>query len=152
MGPIGHCVVGFAAEPIGRRVPVGVLVFATMILDDLAIAFTYAGIEGAAQASEAARAAIAGAAIAPIVARCMDFLLLAVDLTAARHSIRSDRRFDIVSPRRAIAATLVTGGSPAPCMRGNRRLRAGHPAGRGKLELLCQNRRRPQVPGRKRSS
>jgi hypothetical protein len=46
MGPIGHCVVGFAAEPIGRRVPVGVLVFATMILDDLAIAFTYAGIEG----------------------------------------------------------------------------------------------------------
>src|SRR6516162_1085663 len=72
-------------------------------------AVTYAGIEGAAQASEAARAAIAGAAIAPIVARCMDFLLLAVDLTAARHSIRSDRRSDIVSPRRAIAATLVTG-------------------------------------------
>src|ERR1700756_313048 len=48
MGPIGHCGVGFAAEPIGRRVPLGVLVFATTILAVLAIAFTYAGIEGAA--------------------------------------------------------------------------------------------------------
>ena len=49
-GPNRTLCAGFAAEPIGRRVPVGVLVFAIMILDDLVIAFTYAGIEGAANA------------------------------------------------------------------------------------------------------
>jgi len=45
-GPNRTLCAGFAAEPIGRRVPVGVLVFAIMTLDDLVIAFTYAGIEG----------------------------------------------------------------------------------------------------------
>ena len=46
MGPIGHCAVGLAAKPVAPKVPLGVLLLATVILDGLAIAFSFAGIEG----------------------------------------------------------------------------------------------------------
>jgi hypothetical protein len=48
MGPLGHCAVGMAAKPTAPRVPLGVLLLATMILDFLAIAFGFAGMEGGA--------------------------------------------------------------------------------------------------------
>ena len=47
MGPIGHFAVGLAAKPAAPKVPLGVLFLATVILDVLAIAFAFAGIEGA---------------------------------------------------------------------------------------------------------
>jgi hypothetical protein len=43
---LGHCAVGLAAKPVVPRVPLGVLLLATVILDILAIAFGWAGIEG----------------------------------------------------------------------------------------------------------
>jgi hypothetical protein len=43
---LGHCAVGLAAKPLAPRVPLGVLLLATVILDVLAIAFGWAGIEG----------------------------------------------------------------------------------------------------------
>jgi len=46
MGPIGHCAAGLVAKPMAQKVPLGVLFLATVILDLLAIAFTFAGIEG----------------------------------------------------------------------------------------------------------
>ena len=46
MGPIGHFAVGLAAKPTARKVPLGILLLATWILDILAIAFGFAGIEG----------------------------------------------------------------------------------------------------------
>jgi hypothetical protein len=49
MGPFGHFSVGLAAKPMAPRVPLRVLFFATVFLDVLAIAFTSAGIEGAAE-------------------------------------------------------------------------------------------------------
>src|SRR3974377_2129347 len=45
MGPIGHFSVGLAAKPLAPRVPLGILLLATWILDILAIAFGFAGIE-----------------------------------------------------------------------------------------------------------
>jgi hypothetical protein len=45
MGPIGHFSVGLAAKPVVPRVPLGVLLLATWILDVLAIVFGFAGIE-----------------------------------------------------------------------------------------------------------
>ena len=46
MGPIGHFAVGLAAKPVAPKVPIFVLLVATVILDVLAIAFAFAGIEG----------------------------------------------------------------------------------------------------------
>jgi len=46
MGPIGHFSVGLAAKPTAPKVPLGILLLATWILDVLAIAFGFAGIEG----------------------------------------------------------------------------------------------------------
>jgi len=43
----GHCAVGLAAKPVAPRVPLGILLLATMMLDVLAIAFGWVGIEGA---------------------------------------------------------------------------------------------------------
>ena len=45
MGPIGHFAVGLAAKPLAPKVPPGVLFLATVILDVLAIAFAFVGIE-----------------------------------------------------------------------------------------------------------
>jgi len=45
MGPIGHCSVGLAAKPLTPKVPLGVLLLATWLLDVLAIGFGFAGIE-----------------------------------------------------------------------------------------------------------
>jgi len=45
MGPIGHFSVGLAAKPAVPKVPLGVLFLATWILDVLAIAFGFVGIE-----------------------------------------------------------------------------------------------------------
>ena len=45
MGPFGHCAVGLAAKPVAPKVPIGILFLATVILDVLAIAFAFAGIE-----------------------------------------------------------------------------------------------------------
>jgi len=47
MGPVGHFAVGLAAKPVAPKVPLGVLFLATWLLDVLAIAFGFAGIEGA---------------------------------------------------------------------------------------------------------
>ena len=46
MGPIGHCAIAMAAKPFAPRVPVGILVIATFLLDILAIVFMFIGIEG----------------------------------------------------------------------------------------------------------
>ncbi|MGA2073537.1 MAG: hypothetical protein ABSH52_08520 [Terriglobia bacterium] len=46
MGIFGHCAVGLAAKPAAPKVPLGVLLLATMILDVLAMAFGWAGTEG----------------------------------------------------------------------------------------------------------
>jgi hypothetical protein len=46
MGPIGHFAVGLAAKPVAPKVPLGLLFLATWLLDVLAIAFGFAGIEG----------------------------------------------------------------------------------------------------------
>jgi len=46
MGPIGHCAVGLAAKPVAPKVPLGLLLLATWILDVLAMVFGFAGIEG----------------------------------------------------------------------------------------------------------
>jgi len=45
MGPLGHFSVGLAAKPAAPKVPLGVLLLATWILDVLAISFGYAGFE-----------------------------------------------------------------------------------------------------------
>jgi hypothetical protein len=36
---LGHCAVGLAAKPVAPKVPLGILLLATMMLDVLAIAF-----------------------------------------------------------------------------------------------------------------
>jgi len=46
MGLLGHCAVGLAAKPAARKVPLGILLLAALILDILAISFGLAGIEG----------------------------------------------------------------------------------------------------------
>jgi hypothetical protein len=46
MGPIGHFAVGLAAKPTAPKVPLVILLLATWILDILAMAFGFAGIEG----------------------------------------------------------------------------------------------------------
>jgi hypothetical protein len=46
MGIFGHCAVGLAAKPAAPKVPLGVLLLATVILDVPAISFGWAGIEG----------------------------------------------------------------------------------------------------------
>jgi hypothetical protein len=43
----GHCAVGLAVKPVAPKVPLGILLLATMMLDVLAIAFGWMGIEGA---------------------------------------------------------------------------------------------------------
>lgn len=45
MGPVGHFAVGLAAKPAAPKVSLGVLLLASWILDVLAIASGYAGIE-----------------------------------------------------------------------------------------------------------
>ncbi len=45
MGPLGHFSVGLAAKPAVPKVPLGVLLLATWILDALAIILGFAGIE-----------------------------------------------------------------------------------------------------------
>lgn len=47
MGPSGHCAAGLAAKPLAPKVPLYVLLFATLVLDFLYFAFAYAGMEGA---------------------------------------------------------------------------------------------------------
>ena len=46
MGPIGHCAIAMAVKPLAPRVSVGTLLIAAFLLDILAIAFTFMGIEG----------------------------------------------------------------------------------------------------------
>ena len=46
MGPIGHCAIGMAVKPLVPRVPVGILLVATLLLDILAMVFMRIGIEG----------------------------------------------------------------------------------------------------------
>lgn len=46
MGPLGHFAIGMAAKPAAPRVPLAVLLFATLFPDLLAVALSYAGIEG----------------------------------------------------------------------------------------------------------
>ncbi len=46
MGICGHCAVAFAAKPASPKAPLGVLILAALLLDLLAIAFGFAGIEG----------------------------------------------------------------------------------------------------------
>jgi hypothetical protein len=46
MGIFGHCAVGLAAKPAAPKAPLGVLLLATVILDVLATAFGWVGIEG----------------------------------------------------------------------------------------------------------
>ena len=46
MGPIGHCAIAVAAKPLAPRMPVWVLLIATLLLDILAIVFMFVGIEG----------------------------------------------------------------------------------------------------------
>lgn len=46
MGPIGHCAIGMALKPLAPRIPVGILVISTLLLDILAVAFMSVGIEG----------------------------------------------------------------------------------------------------------
>jgi len=43
----GHCAVGLAAKPVASKVPLGIMLLATMMLDVLSIAFGWLGIEGA---------------------------------------------------------------------------------------------------------
>jgi hypothetical protein len=45
IGPLGHFSVGLAAKPTAPKVPLGILLLATWILDVLAIVFGLAGIE-----------------------------------------------------------------------------------------------------------
>ncbi|HYA64349.1 MAG TPA: hypothetical protein VED66_14180 [Candidatus Sulfotelmatobacter sp.] len=45
MGPVGHFSVGLAAKPAVPKVPLGVLFLATWLLDVLAVAFGFVGIE-----------------------------------------------------------------------------------------------------------
>jgi hypothetical protein len=45
MGIFGHCAVGLAAKPAAPKVPLAVLLLATVFLDILAMAFHFAGIE-----------------------------------------------------------------------------------------------------------
>ncbi|MGD0788080.1 MAG: hypothetical protein ABR898_08850 [Terracidiphilus sp.] len=47
MGPIGHFSVGMAAKRFAPQAPLGILLLATFLLDLLAVAFGYAGIESA---------------------------------------------------------------------------------------------------------
>ena len=42
---IGHCALGFPAKKLAPKVPLGILLLATMVLDILAIGFAWAGIE-----------------------------------------------------------------------------------------------------------
>src|SRR5271157_6067365 len=42
---LGHCAVGLAAKPVAPKVPLGILLLATMMLDVLAISITWVGIE-----------------------------------------------------------------------------------------------------------
>lgn len=46
MSPIGHCAIGMVAKHLAPRVPVGILLIATLLLDILAVGFTFIGIEG----------------------------------------------------------------------------------------------------------
>ena len=46
MGPIGHCAIAMAAKPLAPRVPLGILLVATLLLDILAVSLTFIGIEG----------------------------------------------------------------------------------------------------------
>jgi len=46
MGPIGHCAIAMAAKPLGPKIPVGILMIATLLLDILATIFMFIGIEG----------------------------------------------------------------------------------------------------------
>ena len=46
MGIFGHCAVAFAAKPESPKAPLGILILAALLLDLLAIAFGFAGIEG----------------------------------------------------------------------------------------------------------
>jgi hypothetical protein len=43
---LGHCAVGLAAKPVAPKVPLVILLLATMILDFFAISFGWVGIEG----------------------------------------------------------------------------------------------------------
>ncbi len=45
MAALVHVAVGFASKPLGKRVPVGVLVVAAALLDLLATVFSYVGLE-----------------------------------------------------------------------------------------------------------
>ena len=47
MSPIGHLAMGFAAKTAGRKVPLGVLLAASWLLDILYFLFAFAGIESA---------------------------------------------------------------------------------------------------------
>ena len=47
MSPIGHLAMGFAAKTVGPKVPLGVLLAASWLLDILYFVFAFAGIESA---------------------------------------------------------------------------------------------------------
>lgn len=46
MGPAGHCAMAFFAKPWAAKVPLAVLFVGTLLLDLLAMAFVFAGVEG----------------------------------------------------------------------------------------------------------
>lgn len=48
MTPIGHLAIGFAAKPAGRKIPLGILLAASWLLDILYFLFAFLGIESAA--------------------------------------------------------------------------------------------------------
>ncbi len=45
MSPIGHLAVGLAAKPVAPKLPLGVLLLASWIIDVLYLVFAFAGIE-----------------------------------------------------------------------------------------------------------
>ncbi len=45
MSPIGHLAVGLAAKPVAPKVPLGVLLLASWVIDVLYLVFAFAGIE-----------------------------------------------------------------------------------------------------------
>jgi hypothetical protein len=47
MSPIGHLAMGFAAKTAGKKVPLGVLLAASWLLDILYFIFAFAGLESA---------------------------------------------------------------------------------------------------------
>src|SRR5690349_17232459 len=86
----------------------------------------YAGIDGAAEASDAPRSEISSAPVVASLERFMEFLLLApFHLTIAQDSIRRSGPDGLASPRQRIAAALGCALSPPPVAAHTRPARRG---------------------------